>query len=116
MTLLGAILLPDRSEFLDHTMQWDAHWYLNILRERYLIDPLSAAFYPLFPLIVGMLSAMTCHSVPYSQLGLLVNTLSLGFALTALLAISREFGIQNFRYVTVALFLAAPAAILTHLL
>jgi hypothetical protein len=115
MTLLGAILLPDRSEFLDHTMQWDAHWYLNILRERYLIDPLSAAFYPLFPLIVGMLSAMTCHSVPYSQLGLLVNTLSLGFALTALLAISREFGIQNFRYVTVALFLAAPAAIFTHL-
>lgn len=96
-------------------MQWDAHWYLNILKERYLIDPLSPAFYPLFPLIVGMLSAMTFHSIPYSHLGLLVNTLSLGFALAALLTISREFGIQNFRYVTVALFLAAPAAIFTHL-
>ena len=115
MTLLGAILLPDRSGFLDHTMQWDAHWYLNILKERYLIDPLSPAFYPLFPLIVGMLSAMTFHRIPYSHLGLLVNTLSLGFALAALLTISREFGIQNFRYVTVALFLAAPAAIFIHL-
>lgn len=115
MTLLGTILLRDRSGFLDHTMQWDAHWYLNILKERYLIDPLSPAFYPLFPLIVGMLSALTFHSIPYSHLGLLVNTVSLGFALAALLTISREFGIQNFRYVTVVLFLAAPAAIFTHL-
>jgi hypothetical protein len=85
MTLIGAILLPDRSGILYHTMQWDAHWYLNILKERYLIDPLSPAFYPLFPLIVGMLSAITLHSIPYSQLGLLVNTLSLAFALAALL-------------------------------
>ena len=115
MTFLGAILLRDRSGIWDHTIQWDAYWYLNILKERYLIDPLSPAFYPLFPLIVGVLSAVTFHIFSYTQLGLLVNTLSLGFAIAALLTISRKFGIQNFRYVTVALFLAAPAAIFMHL-
>jgi hypothetical protein len=115
MTFLGAILLPDQSGTFDHTIQWDAHWYLNILKERYLINPASPAFYPLFPLIIGMLSTLTFHSIPYSQLGLLVNTVSLGFAITALLTISRQFGIQNFRYATVALFLAAPAAIFAHL-
>jgi len=115
MALFGAILSPDRSGALDHTMQWDAHWYLNILGERYLVNPLSPAFYPLFPLVVGMLSVITFHSIPYSQLGLLVNTVSLALAIAALLTISREFGVHNFRYATVALFLTAPAAIFTHL-
>lgn len=115
MTLLGAILLRDRPGFLDHTIQWDAHWYLNILQERYLADPASAAFYPLFPLIVGMLSATTLHSVSYAYLGLLVNTVALAFAIAALLRIASEFGTGNFRYLAVTLFLAAPAALFMHL-
>ena len=115
MTLVGAILWRDPSGFLDHIMQWDAKWYLNIVKEHYVIDPMSPAFYPLFPLIVGGLSAATFHIVPYPLLGLLVNTVALGFAIRALLTISREFVIQKYHYVSVALFLAAPAAVFMHL-
>ncbi|GFG67941.1 hypothetical protein MKUB_54310 [Mycobacterium kubicae] len=115
MTILGTTLLPDGSGGLGHTILWDAQWYLNIVRERYLFNPASPAFYPLFPLIVGTLSAVTFHSIPYAHLGFLVNTASLAFAIAALLRISRNFGIQHFRHVTVALFLAAPAAIFMHL-
>lgn len=115
MTLLGVILSPDRSGFLDHMIQWDAHWYLNILNERYQINPASAAFYPLFPLIVGMLSTISFQRISYSYLGLSVNTVSLALAIAALLAISRMFEIRSFRYVTIASFLAAPAAVFMHL-
>ena len=96
-------------------MQWDAHWYVNIIKEHYVIDPASPAFYPLFPMVVGGLSSATFHCIPYAFLGLFVNTVSLGFAVRALLMISREFGIQKCRYVAVALFLVAPAAIFMHL-
>ncbi|OBK18246.1 hypothetical protein [Mycobacterium asiaticum] len=115
LTLIGALLSSDRSGIFDHTMQWDAQWYLNILNERYQINPASAAFYPLFPLIVGTGSALTLHSIPYPLLGLLVNTVALALAIAALLTISREFKLREFRYVTVALFLAAPAAVFLHL-
>ena len=96
-------------------MQWDARWYLNIIKEHYAIDPASPAFYPLFPTIVGGLSTATFHYIPYPLLGLCVNTVSLGFAVRALLVISREFGIHKHRYVSVVLFLAAPAAVFMHL-
>ncbi|WP_155772268.1 hypothetical protein [Mycobacterium asiaticum] len=115
MTILGAVLSPDRAALLDHTMLWDAQWYSNILHEHYQINPASAAFYPLFPLIVGALSVLTFHVIPNAALGLFVNTVALGFAIAALLSISREFEIRKFRYATVALFLAAPAAVFMHL-
>ncbi|WP_142277154.1 hypothetical protein [Mycobacterium asiaticum] len=115
MTILGAVLSPDRAAILDHTMLWDAQWYSNILHEHYEINPASAAFYPLFPLIVGTLSTLTLHIIPNSALGLFVNTVALGFAIAALLSISREFEIRQFRYATVAMFLAAPAAVFMHL-
>lgn len=115
MTLIGATLYRGGPGFLAHTMQWDAHWYLNILQEHYALNAASPAFYPLFPSAVGVLSATTSHDIPYAYLGLLVNTIALAFAIAALLAISREFGIQNHRYVTVAFFLAAPAAVFMHL-
>jgi Mannosyltransferase (PIG-V) len=115
MTLLGDIGGRDPSGILDHMMQWDARWYVNIIKEHYTIDPASPAFYPLFPIVVGGLSSATFHCIPYPFLGLLVNTVSLGFAIRALLMISREFGIQKCRYLAVALFLAAPAAIFMHL-
>lgn len=115
MTALGAILSRGQSGLLDHTIKWDALWYLNILHDHYVIDPLSPAFYPLFPLSVGTLSAATLHTLSYAHLGLLINTIGLGFAITALLKISREFGIERFRFLTVTLFLAAPAAIFLHL-
>lgn len=115
LTLLAVILSPAQSNLLEHTIQWDAHWYLKILKEHYEIDPASPAFYPLFPSIVGILSAATFHSIPYPCLGLLVNTACLGLAILALLKIAREFEIQKFRYVSVALFLAAPAAVFMHM-
>lgn len=113
-TLLGALLLPDRTGFLEHIMKWDAVWYLNILHEHYTQNPMSPAFYPLFPSIVGALSAVTFHSIPYPQLCLLVNTVALGFAIAALLTICREFGLTKYRFVSVVMFLAAPAAIFMH--
>lgn len=117
MTVIGSILLPDPvgKGFWFHTTPWDGGWYLNIISEHYRTNPASPAFYPLFPLIIDTLAIITFHIFDYPFIGLVVNTIALGLAIAALLAIVKHFNIKAYaRYVCVALFLLSPAAFFLH--
>ena len=113
MTVIGGILA--HKGFLGHMTLWDGGWYLNIINEHYRINPASPAFYPLFPLVIDTLAITTFHIFSYPLIGLFVNTIALGFAIAALLAIAKHFNIKaHARYICVALFLLSPAAFFLH--
>jgi len=115
-TLLGLLTKPDPSGVpLFHTTQWDGAWYMDIIKYQYTFNPASPAFYPLFPLIVSTLSILTFHLIPFTIIGLFINTVCLWLALKALLLIAREFAPEKFRYLSILFFLAAPAAFFMHL-
>lgn len=117
MTIVGSILLPDSAGRgpLGHMTLWDGAWYIDIIREHYRFNPASPAFYPLFPLAVETLGIVTFNIFNYPLTALLVNTISLGFAIAGLLAIAKHFTTKTpLRYLCIALFLAAPAAFFLH--
>lgn len=114
MTIIGGILLPSPDP-LHHMTLWDGGWYLNIINEHYRINPASPAFYPLFPLVIDTLAILTFHIFSYPLIGLLVNTVALGFAIASLLTVAKQFDINaRLRYVCIALFLLSPAAFFLH--
>lgn len=114
MTIVGSALMPSTA-FLQHTTLWDGGWYLSVINEQYRINPASAAFYPLFPLIVGVLAVLTFHIFSLPLIGLVVNTVALGFAIAALLTIAKHFNMTvRARYACVVFFLLSPAAIFLH--
>lgn len=114
MTILGSALMPSTA-FLQHTTLWDGGWYLSVINEQYRINPASAAFYPLFPLIVGALAVVTFHIFSLPLIGLVINTVALGFAITALLTIAKHFDMTaRARYACMVFFLLSPAAIFLH--
>ena len=117
MTLIGHLLFPDPDgkNMLHHMMRWDGGWYLIIIQDHYIQNAASAAFYPLFPVTVGLLSIVTFGFFNYSFIALTLNTISLGFAIAGLLVIARHFGVTSkLRYLCVALFLLSPAAFFLH--
>lgn len=117
MTIIGTILLPDTNStsILHHTTLWDGGWYLSIIRDHYTVSPASPAFYPLFPAVVGLVSVATFHVFDYAVIGLLINTIALGFALTGLCAVAKHFAIKmTTSYICIALFLLSPAAFFLH--
>lgn len=103
------------ASLLSHTMQWDAGWYMHIIRGGYS-DPTSAAaaFYPLFPLIVTLLHTLTFGLLGYATIGLIINTLALAVALYAIKKISAHFLPVKFVWWPVILFITSPAAIFMH--
>ncbi len=117
MTIVGHVLFPDPDgkSVLHHMMRWDAGWYMIIINDHYTQNAASAAFYPLFPAVVGSLSALTLHVLSPSVMALLLNVACLGLAIAALLAVARHFGLTaRVRYLCVALFLLSPAAFFMH--
>lgn len=118
MTLVGYILLPtsSTSSILHHTVLWDSGWYLTVIEGHYIHSALSAAFYPLFPLTIGLLHTLTFSLFSYPLIGLLVNTIALGIAIAGLLTIAKHFDIEASKhYACVALFLLSPATFFLHM-
>ena len=117
MTIIGSLFLPDTNSttLFHHTTLWDGGWYLNIIHEHYRLNPASPAFYPLFPMTISLVAAVTFHMLSYPVIGLLVNTVALGFAISGLLAVAKHFGITSrLRYLCIALLLMSPAAFFFH--
>lgn len=110
LTLAGLIIFynPEHSP-LHHTMQWDAAWYMTIITDHYVTDAASPVFYPLFPLVMGILHFLTLGLLPYPVLGLLLNTVCLWLALFALVTIAKHFSVK-LRWLSVLFLLTAPAA------
>ncbi|GAB3011598.1 hypothetical protein MBOU_50620 [Mycobacterium bourgelatii] len=115
LTVIAEFLMPGHTSFLGHMQLWDSKAYLDVLHHQYEHDPLSPAFYPLFPLVVGAIWAATFHLVPVLLIGLVVNTVCLWLAIAALFVIATHFVPDEHRRLSAAFFLAAPAAFFMHL-
>lgn len=115
LIVIANILMPEQTSILGHIQLWDSKAYLDVMQNRYAHDPLSPAFYPLFPLVVGAIWAATFHLVPVLLIGLVVNTVCLWLAITALFVIARHFVPEEHRRLSAAFLLAAPAAFFMHL-
>jgi len=114
LSVIGSVYFPGPGGApLHHTMQWDAAWYTTIITDHYVHNAASPVFYPLFPLIIGVLSALTFGLIPYAVLGLALNTLCLWLAIVALLSIARHFSVR-LRWFSVVFLLASPAAFFLH--
>lgn len=114
----GATVTPGWHNLLGAWNRWDAEWFLGIARQGYDFENGSgqgpAAFFPLYPLVVRGVAAVTGGA--YLGAGLLVSNLFAYLALVAMYALSRlEFGIPVARRATLylavfptAFFLVAP--------
>lgn len=127
MTLFGAfseastfgIFKNERLEsipttLLSHTYHWDAGWYKSIVTEWYHTNAASPVFYPLFPLLVGLLHALTFGFFGILASGLFINTIALWLTLAALLQIADHFVSKEHRWYVPLLFLTAPTAVFMH--
>lgn len=110
LTIAGILLSADTSSTLGYMLRWDAGWYQLIITDHYATNAASAAFYPFFPLAIASLTELTFHLYSPQLLALILNTVCLGFGLTALLKIAKYFVSSNYRYLSILFFLAAPAA------
>jgi Gpi18-like mannosyltransferase len=112
------VLSPEPT-LLSHMFRFDATYYIDIVNSGYdvLNKPYNAAFYPMFPMVVWVV-----HKITFGQLGILgsalvVNVLASWIATTALLKIARHFfSNKTAQWLTVALFLTAPAAFFLHVM
>lgn len=100
---------------LGHTERWDALWFEGIIDNGYGAEPASVAFYPAFPLLISILRIVTGGQVGVLVLGLVLNTVALGFAIRALLVIAERLGFTaSNRWTPAAMLLTAPPALFCH--
>ncbi len=107
------IIGPDPT-WLSHTFRWDSAHYYGILDGSYE-NPEEPAFYPLFPVVVWLVRALSFNSLPLITAGFLVNFVASWFAATALLRIARTFLSSTWGpWLAVTAFLTAPTAYFLH--
>lgn len=102
------------ANLVDHTMRWDAGWYTTIVNDTYTTNAASAAFYPLFPFMVGVVNAASFGFLGLPLAGQIVNLVAVWFALTALMTLSTLLLGKTKKYWLVMLVLSAPAAFFLH--
>ncbi|GAA4919424.1 hypothetical protein EV188_103248 [Actinomycetospora succinea] len=106
---------PPAFSLLSHTYRFDATWISPIIEGSYVSRPQSAAFYPLFPLLVRGVQLLSFDNLGILAAALIVNTLALWAALCALLAITRHFVREPGRgWFALLALLAAPTAYYLH--
>ena len=71
MTIVGFIV--DRqtnpaANPLNHLIHWDAGWYMTVINDWYNSNLASAAFYPLYPLVVWVTSGFGVIDFAFSAL------------------------------------------------
>jgi len=124
--IMHALLAPELSRrigydprvtLLSHTAIWDAEHYLNITQFFYGpgSSDISGAFWPLFPLIVRLVGALTLNQVSPLWVGLLVNTGMLWLTLMALLRIGERLLGKQARIWPLIMMMSAPTAFYFHL-
>jgi len=117
MTIIGFLIESKYSSsatLLSHTMKWDAGWYIAVINDHYLNVAASPAFYPLFPLMVGVIHFISFGLLDFAFSGLIINTVALYFIVLAFLKISNIYLPDNKRYLPVILFLSFPSAFFLH--
>lgn len=66
---------------------WDGHWYTLIAERGYEVHPATAAFWPLYPVLLGWLGQLTSFTVP--TIGLTLSNLAFVGALIVLYRLVR---------------------------
>lgn len=112
MTIIGFVV--DSSSLLQHTVRWDSNWYLIITADWYQTNVASAAFYPLFPLLVTTIHIISFGFIDPTTAGALINLTALWFILVALIKIARELLGKKYRYRLALLLLTFPVAFFLH--
>jgi hypothetical protein len=118
LTVIGYLIsrnIDPTAALLSHTFHWDAGWYQTILNDHYRTNAASAAFYPLFPTIIGFVSIISFGLIGTLAAAQIVNLIALWLALTALLKIVRHFSSPNYRFLPLLLLLSSPAAFFLHM-
>lgn len=107
---------PARVTFFSHMVYWDAGWYQLIAdKGGYAINPAAPVFYPIFPMLVKAVEILSFKTLAFGASGLIVNTISLGFAIKALTDIGKIFVGEKFKYFPLIIFITSPAAVFLHL-
>jgi len=101
--------------FLNHTVGWDSNWYINIVHDHYTTNGPSAVFYPLFPLLVGLVQLISFTVFDPIMSAQVINTIAVWLTLTALFKIGKILLDKNKSFWLIALVLSAPAAFFMHL-
>jgi Gpi18-like mannosyltransferase len=117
MLLIGYLIdssMHGATSIISHTAGWDSGWYMTVIRDHYLTNAASAAFYPLFPLLVSIVHFLSFNSIDILTAGQIVNSISVWFVIAALLTLGRNFFGDKNRFWLVALVLCAPAAFFMH--
>ena len=104
---------------LGHTLRWDAGWYLEIIRSSFYQQTSSQgavfAFYPLYPLLVGALSALSLGALDLPTASFIINTLASILIVVALIRITRLLGASTeLARIASLIFIASPAAFFLH--
>lgn len=91
---------------LDSLIHWDAGWFLRIAEQGYNFD--SAPFFPLFPLLIRLLTLVTTNSVVS---GLLISNTALFIACYFLYRLVKEDHNEEIAVTTIFIMLFFPTAI-----
>ncbi|MFZ1301799.1 MAG: hypothetical protein WAQ27_04485 [Candidatus Microsaccharimonas sp.] len=102
------------ASILDHTIRWDAGWYQIVIADHYQTNLASAAFYPLFPILVSAIHVISLGLFDIPLSGQIINTAAVWFALAALLKLGHILLPTEKKYWLVILLLSAPAAFFLH--
>lgn len=115
MSVLGYYLSPSHEGLFAYTLHWDGGWYSAILHDHYLTNHAAAAFYPLFPLLVGAVSLVSFGLVGFTLAAQLINLVALWLGLVALIQIASYFIPRKYRLLPVLFLLLSPAAFFMHM-
>jgi len=79
---------PGWHNAVDGTFRWDAPWFREVATQGYRLDDESAAFFPVYPLSIRSLSAVT--GLPALDAGLVISNLAFLAALVVLFALTTQ--------------------------
>lgn len=112
MLLIGYLFDDHPTSLLSHTMHWDAGWYTTVITHHYLNEA-SAAFYPLFPLLVGFIHLVSCGLFDIPFAGQIITTASVWALIAGLIKLGKIFFPQA-RPWLIPLVLSTPTAFFLH--
>lgn len=118
LTITGYALNPEGG-LLSHMSRWDSGWYQHIITHTYTESgsPAAPVFYPLFPLLLYIVQALSFGLFSIEFSALLVNTVSVWLILMALTSILRHFRVSKMgRSIALVALLCFPAAFFMHVL
>lgn len=116
LLVIGIAIDPSQGMF-GHMIHWDAGWYKNVIEYGYSLkgSPAAPAFYPLYPFLVKLLTIISFRLISLELSAFIINTISLWFLLTSIVAILRRLGANKYGIgAAILVLLSFPSAFFMH--